>query len=127
MIPTLTRSYAVTAALAGFRIAAFAAPATDRTATVATANDDPFIGVTASLGATAGEMVDIYVAGFASVQLGGPVSAGDPLTSDATGNAVLATPAVGTTVRIIGFADEAGVSGDIVDALLSPGVLHEPA
>jgi hypothetical protein len=85
-----------------------------------------------------GDRVDVCVMGFEEVQLGGVVKAGDPITSDANGCGVEATrhthteniavaytenatTAVAPGVRIIGFAEVAGVAGDWINVLLAQG------
>lgn len=125
MIPTFTRAYEAAAAITGYTIVAFADAANGNTITTAASNTTASLGVADAMGAEIGGMCDVHRDGLASVQLGGPVSAGDPLTSDANGKAVAASAQAGTTVRIIGFADEPGVADDIIDAFLSPGLLHQ--
>lgn len=127
MIPTLIRSYLAAAAIEGFRIVKFSAPAASRDVITATANDEPFAGTSDRMGASLGGMCDVVRSGFGCVQLGGAVSAGDPLTSDDEGKAVKAVPAAGETISIVGYADAPGVADDIIDYLVAPGLLHEPA
>lgn len=66
----------------------------------------------------------ILLAGKGKVILGGTVAAGDPLTSDASGLAVVAAPAAGVNNDIIGFALEAGVSGDLIKFDARAGVIQ---
>ncbi len=127
MIPTFIRAYAATAAIAGCLIVRFSEPATSNGIAEATANDQPFLGVSDRMGAELGGMCDVHRAGLAGVRLGGPVEAGDPLTSDDEGRAIKAVAAAGETIRIVGWADQPGVENDIIDAFISPTVLHEPA
>lgn len=124
MIPTFIRAYVAAAAIAGYRIVAFAAPGADSTITTAAANTDALLGVSDAMGADAGGMCDVHRGGLVSVQYGGPVNAGDPLTSDANGKAIVAVPAAGSTLRIIGYADAPGVADDIADVFFAPGLLH---
>ncbi len=81
-------------------------------------------GVNAELDLAAGDYGDIIKSGIADVVYGGNVAAGDPLTSDANGAAVTAVPGAGTNVRIIGFAEVAGVAGDLGHVLIAPGVMQ---
>lgn len=81
-------------------------------------------GVNAELDLANGDYGDIIKAGIADVVFGGVVAAGDPITSDANGNAVKAAPAAGTNVRIIGFAEVAAAAGDIAQILIAPGVMQ---
>ncbi len=127
MIPTFTRAYQAAVAIAGFRIVAFADAANNATIAQASTQTGAFLGVSDRQGADAGGMADVHRDGLGSVELGGTVAAGDPLTADADGKAIVAVAAIGTTKRIVGYADEPGVSGDIIDAFISPGVLHVPA
>lgn len=89
----------------------------------AAAATDKSIGVS-DLGAPSGDRVDVIIDGIARVVYGGTVAYGDPLTSDASGNAVAAAPAAGANVRIIGIAMVAGVAGDIGAVRLSPSVMQ---
>lgn len=82
-------------------------------------------GVTQQLGAdAAGEPVDIAKGGIPEVTLGGIAAAGDPLTSDANAKAIKATPAAGSNVRIIGFAEVAGIAGDRIPFQFAPGLMQ---
>ena len=103
----------------------------------ATGPTDPSFGVS-DLGADSGAALDVRMGGIAPVDYGGAVSAGDPLTSDADGKAIAATPHTHTentagayaqdattdgasTVRIIGYAVVDGEDGDIGSVHLTPG------
>lgn len=125
MIPTFTRAYEVSATVRPFRIARFSDVAASQKVAEATANTQPMIGVFDKLAAQAvvGQLVDVHRGGLCSVELGGTVTAGQPLTSDAQGRAIAATPAAATQVRIIGFADQPGVIGDVIDAWIEPSLL----
>jgi hypothetical protein len=71
--------------------------------------------------AAAGQTATIQVAGIARVKLGGTVSAGDPITSNASGQGVAAAPAAGVNAWIVGIAQESGVAGDLIDVQIAPG------
>ena len=91
----------------------------------ASAATDKFMGVADSLGAdAAGDRCEVYKAGSVEVEFGGAVAAGDPITADAEGRGIKAAPDAGDNVRIIGFAEVAGVLGDVADVFLSPGVMQ---
>ncbi len=91
----------------------------------AAAVGDPIIGVSDSLGAdAAGDRVDIQTMGVAEVELGGTVTRGDFLTSNATGQAIAAAPATGVNNSVGGRARVSGVAGDIIDVLLAPGQIQ---
>lgn len=127
MIPTFIRAYEASADIDPHLIVRFSDAAASQKVAVASANDQPLIGTSDQLGAATGKMADITRAGLASVVLGGTVEAGDPLTADANGKAVLAEAAAGETIRIVGYADQPGVANDIIDYFCAPGLLHEPA
>ncbi len=126
MIPLLTLSFEASAATTARRIARFSDVSASQRVAGATANTDPIIGVFDRLAGAAGDMVDVFVTGQALVELGGTVTAGAPLTADASGRAIVATPAAATTVRVLGFALEPGVIGDVAKVLVQPSLLRTP-
>lgn len=86
---------------------------------------DAIMGVSDSLGAAAaGDRVDIHTVGVAEVELGGTVTRGGWLTSDADGKAVAAAPAAGVNNSVGGRARVSGVAGDIIDVQLAPGQIQ---
>jgi hypothetical protein len=86
---------------------------------------DVLMGTTAIRGAAAiGDRVDVCLDNIREVEFGGPVAFKDPLTSDATGRAVKAEPAPGTSVPIIGRAMSAGSAGTIGHTIIQPSILH---
>ena len=85
---------------------------------------DLLIGVSTDIAAASGERVDVIQEGIADVKLGGTVTRGQPITSDASGQGVAAAPAAGVNNRIIGFALISGVSGDIIPVQLAPGYIQ---
>lgn len=125
MIPTFTRAYEVSAVVRPFRIARFSDVAASQRMAEATANTQPMVGVFDKLAGLAaiGQMVDVHRGGLCSVELGATVTAGQPLTSDAQGRAIPAVPAAATQVRVIGFADQPGVVGDVIDVWIEPNLL----
>src|SRR5262249_51861063 len=124
--PILIKSRPAAADIAPFRIAAFTG---DRQAVeTAAAATDRLAGVTGSMGATEGGVADLMLVGEGEVQAGAAFEAGDPLTSDAEGRAIKAVAVAGSTVFVIGTAqDEASAAGDIVPFLGSPSVIVTPA
>ncbi len=96
----------------------------DNTAALATAPGDLLIGTNDSLPKEIGEMVDYPTAGTGQVKLGGVVTRGQPITSDAASKGVAAAPAAGTNVRIIGFALQSGVADDVIDYHIAPGMFQ---
>ena len=125
MIPTFTKSYLAAAVVLGRSIVAYAAPAADNSVETAATATVVGLGIADTLGAEAGQMLDVHRAGLAEVELGGPVSAGDPLMADANGKAIEAVAAAGTSVWFVGYADGPGVAGDFIDCFVAPGVIHE--
>jgi hypothetical protein len=111
----LTKNYRAGAAIAAFTIVK--AGATDDDVLQAAAAADSSIGICEALPATAGDRVDIVVAGIADVRLGGPVTRGAFVTANANAAAVTAAPGE----RHIGYARTSGVAGDIVEVLIAPG------
>lgn len=105
---TKQRNYLAPAAIGAFLIAKHGA--NDGEAAQASAATDALMGVTDAVAPAAGERTDIVKSGIADVTYGGNVAKGDPLTSDANGKAIKATVAGS---RLIGYAEVAGVSGDI--------------
>lgn len=92
----------------------------------ATASSQPLFGIADMLGADIDKRVDVHTHGFALVKLGGTVAQGDPLTADASSNAIAATFGSNGVVYIIGFATKAGVAGDLVGCRIAPAaVLNE--
>lgn len=124
MTPTFIISHKAAAAILGSRIVAFADAANNGTVQQATDGTAPLLGTSDRLDTELGAMCDVHRGGLSAVRLGGPVQAGDPLTADADGKAVVAAPASGVNVWIIGYANEPGAVDDIVDYLFAPSALH---
>lgn len=118
MNPTLIKNHTAGAAVEPYRIIKHGSAdgavihATDATAAL--------IGVTAELGAESGARVDVVRAGITLVELGGTVTRGAAITAGTAGVGVAAAPATGANAYAIGFAEVAGVSGDIIDVMLAP-------
>ena len=123
-IPNFIRAYEAEAAVDPYLIAAFSDVAASSKISPAAASTDPLAGTTGKLGGEAGDMVDLTKGGIGSVTLGGTVTAGAALTSDANAAAVATTTAGD---RIIGYAEQPGVAGDIIDYFCAPGVIGEEA
>jgi hypothetical protein len=87
---------------------------------VAAAATDKLLGTGDELAHVTGEMVDLNVSPIGKVVLGGTVAAGDALTSNASGQAIVTTT---TGNRIIGYAEIPGVAGDEITYLRALGVL----
>ncbi len=121
--PGLSKTYIAAAVIAAYRLVKFTA--VDGEVTPAVAATDKIIGVSDRVNAPViGDRLDIWRSGIVEVEYGGTVAQGDPLTSDAVGRAVVAAPAGGANVRIIGHAEVAGVLGDIGSFMLAPGSMQ---
>lgn len=118
----LAKNYTAGGAIPPFRIIKMGS--NDGEVVQAAAATDLLMGVTGELGPASGERVDIIKVGIARIEFGGNVTRGNPLTADASGKAIAAAPGAGTNNRIIGFAEVSGVSGDIGDVFLAPGVMQ---
>ncbi len=90
---------------------------------------DVLVGVAGPLGLTAtdisnGALVDVALTGIAEVVLGGTVTRGARLTSNATGQGLNAAPAAGVNNPVIGIALQSGVLNQIIPVLLSQFVVQ---
>ncbi|ACI98532.1 capsid cement protein [Rhodospirillum centenum] len=108
--PGLIKAFKAGAAIAARRVVKFEA---DGDVVQAAAATDAVIGVSDLGAAAAGDTVDVILSDTAAVEYGGPVTFGAPLTADADGKAVVASPAAGANNWIIGQAMVDGVAGDI--------------
>ena len=115
----LAKSYVAGGAITKRRIVKWGAA--DGAVVTAAAATDALLGIAAELDAASGARVDVHVAGIAEVELGGTVTRGDPITSDASGKGVAAAPSAGANNRIVGFAMISGVNGDIISVQIAPG------
>lgn len=97
---------------------------TDMSVVPATAATDLLIGTADETNTAVGDMVDVAIGDIAYVLLGGTVTRGQPITSNASGQGVVAAPAAGVNNRIIGFAEVSGVSGDVITYRVAPGVIQ---
>jgi hypothetical protein len=118
----LTKSYRASTALAAYSIVKFGAADFDVAQAAAAA--DLSVGVTTEIAVAIDETADVVLAGLAEVKLGGAVTRGQKVTSDAAGLGVAAAPAAGANVHVVGVAHASGVAGDIIPVHLSPGVMQ---
>lgn len=95
--------------------------ADDDTADVAAGATDKSVGIWQETTANAGDVGRIMLNGISRLVLGGTVTRGDSLTSDAAGKGVTIT-ASNDKVQAIGIALASGVSGDIIPVLLESGL-----
>ena len=120
--PLLTKSYVAEAAVTKRRIVK---PGTaDGDAVLAAAATDLLKGVSSQIDASITKRVDVHLVGVVEVEYGGTIAKEDPLTSDSVGRAVAAAPATGVNNRIIGYAEVAGVVGDIGSVRLNQGTIQ---
>ncbi len=109
----LEKSVKCTAAIAAaYLIAKFGAD--DDTLSQATASTEELLGVFQHTTTIAGEEVRVMLDGITRVALGGTVTRGNYLTSDANAKAVAAAPTAGVNAYVIGQALASGVAGDII-------------
>jgi Uncharacterized conserved protein (DUF2190) len=121
--PLLAVNYTAEVAIPINRIVRYGA--TDTSVTLATAATDALLGVVNETPIALGERVDVVRVGIGWVECGAAVPRGSPITSDATGRAIVAAPAVGVNMRILGFADYTGVAaGDVIRIMIEPGVIQ---
>lgn len=90
----------------------------DDTFSQATASTEDLVGVFQHTTSAAAEEVRLMVSGISRVKLGGTVSRGALLTSDANGKAVAIGAVGGTNYAVIGRAMASGVADDLIPVLL---------
>jgi hypothetical protein len=112
---TLIKTFMAPAAVEGHCIVTLAAGLF--TVQSAGAVTDPLIGVTTRIGSQDNGRCDVIAAGFTEVKIGGAVTRGDSLTTDASGRAVTAAG----TDRVIGIALQDAVADDIAAIMLGQG------
>ena len=111
----MSKSAKCTAAVGtAYTIAKFGAD--DDTFDVASAATDILLGIFQHTTDAAGDEVRIMVLGISRCKLGGTVTRGNAITSDASAKGVVAT----ANKSIVGYALASGVSGDIIPVLLAP-------
>lgn len=123
MTTPLIKSYEASAAIGANRIVVFSDVAASSKVATAAAATTPAIGVSGAMGAALGEMCDVILGGLAQLKLGGTVNAGGPIMSDANGAGIAAVAAAATTRRVVAFALEPGVSGDLIWVNVNPSLL----
>lgn len=119
----LIKSYIAEAAVAGNLFVKPGANSDDNVLPAA-GSTDLIIGATTNLGGDINKRVDVVMDGIADIQLGGSVTRGQKLTSDANGKGIAAAPGAGVNAQIGGIALASGVSGDIIPVLLNPSVMQ---
>lgn len=119
--PGFIKTYDAGAAIGAYTIVKFSA---DFIVVPAAAATDNLVGVTTEVQSNTGDRVDVVHTEAPYVQLGGTVTAGQWLTSDANGHAVAAAPASGAVANVIGMARFGGVSGDVIEVVMAPAQLH---
>jgi len=103
--------------------------ADDDTVVQAAASTDSIMGAVNMVAkpgsaAASGDRLDVELYGIVDIKLGGAVTRGGFVTSDANGLGVAAAPGAGTNARIGGIAQASGVAGDIIPVLLTLGSLQ---
>jgi hypothetical protein len=110
--PTLIKSFNAGAAVRGRRFVV--AGAADGAVIEATGVAGTILGVSSAYDTAIGDQVDVTMLGTEEVILGGAVTRGARLTSDANGAAVAAAPAAGVNNSIGAIALVSGVAGDVI-------------
>lgn len=123
MSTPLIKSYEASAAVTARRIVAFSDAAASAKVAMAATALVPAIGISGVLGAVSGEMCDTVLAGLAQLELGGTVTAGAPLMSDGSGRGITAVATAAATRRVVAFALEPGVTGDLIWVHVVPSLL----
>lgn len=95
--------------------------ADDDTLSQAAGATDSLIGILQHITSAAGDDIRIMLEGISRCKLGGGVTRGGPITSDANGKGVAAVAGQ----NIVGFALASGVTGDIIPVYLKPGILAQ--
>jgi hypothetical protein len=112
------KQYVAAAAIAPYRIVV--PGGTAGTVQQAAAASGKSFGVSWDVAPVTGERVDVCHMGIHLVEAGGAFTAGDPVTSDAQGRAVVANTA---GQRVVGISQEAATAaGDLVQVLIVPHV-----
>ena len=124
-IPVLTLAYLAAGAIPARRIVKHGAA--DGAVLQGDGPTAPLLGISTDIPSALGETCDVIREGLAPVTYGGTVSRGDPLTSDATGRAVVAAPTAAALAQVIGFAEVSGVEGDIGSVHISRCALRAAA
>lgn len=124
MSTPLIKSYEASAAIGANRIVVFSDVSASSKVALAAAATTPAIGISGPLDAALGEMCDVTLGGLAQLVLGGTVTAGAPIMADADGAGIAAAAAASTTRRVICFALEPGVSGDLIWVNVVPSLLY---
>lgn len=127
MIPTLIRAYEASAAIDVFKIVTFSDVSASSKVATASVNTNPVLGVSGSMATAIGDMVDVIQHGIGLVTLGGTVTAGAELTTNASGNAIAAVPTAAVFMSVVGKALQPGVSGDVIEVLVSPRAFYRGA
>lgn len=120
--PTLIKTYVAGAAVRARRFAVFGASDTEMVE--ATGATGFIVGIFEKIDAAQGDRLDVVHSGQTEIVLGGPVTRGGPLTSDANGAAIAAAPAAGANARVGAFALASGVAGDIIPVLVQPCLMQ---
>jgi hypothetical protein len=112
----LTKSLTATSAILARRLVSYGAA--DGTGVQANGSAAGIVGVSADIDTDVNQRASVHMIGnIAEVVYGGPVTRGDPLTSDAQGRAVVANAA---GQRCVGLAEVSGVLGDVGTVAVAP-------
>lgn len=120
------KNYESEGAIGAYR---FAKPGTADTKVAETsAATDLIIGITTELDVIDGEPVDVVHDGVHQLKLGGNVTRGQKLTSDADGKGIAAAPANDTNMSVGAVALASGVADDVIPVIITISQIQgEPA
>jgi hypothetical protein len=112
MNPVFVKAYRAAENIAPYRIVKLTSDGLKQAVSLT----DRLAGMSAGIPSAIGQHADVIRVGIANLQLGGSVSIGDEITSDAEGKGIALTG----TGESVGRADEDGVAGDIITVFLTP-------
>lgn len=115
----MIRAYLAGAAVNPYR---FVVQSADNTVIQASAVTSVIIGVSGDIAVASGLMVDVSTLELTKIELGGTVTRGDMLTSDADGKGIELSSTIlsAQSARCGAIALQSGVSGDIIDVCAVP-------
>ncbi len=81
------------------------------------------MGVTTDIGGSTGQTVDVVIGDVADLKLGGAVKMFDPITTDSSGYGIAAVANTVALVQSIGYALDAGASGEIIPIMVQQNTI----
>jgi hypothetical protein len=122
MNPILRKGYTTGAAVLASRIVKMGSA--DFTVIQATDGAAGLLGATVEhVNPPSGGQITVTRLGLEYVELGGTVTRGQYVTSDANGKGIAAVIVAGTPLHVLGIAEESGVAGDKILVMIHPTVI----